>query len=121
MLSCILPHPLPACLPPLRRSHVPNIREARLIGDVIDQEDAHRSSIVRRRDRPKSLLTCGVPYLQLDLRLAGFGIGDEDGLDLEIDADRGDEGRRVRVIRVSQEEAGLAHSCRRCRSKRKRG
>ena len=33
------------------------------VGDVVDQHDAHRASVVRRRDGVKSLLSGSVPNL----------------------------------------------------------
>lgn len=39
--------------------------EGSLIGDVVDEEDAHRASIVCRGYGSKAFLAGGVPYLQL--------------------------------------------------------
>ena len=44
------------------------------------------------------------PYLQLDPFVLS-----EDGLDFEIDAHGGDEGRSERVVSIAEKEAGFAH------------
>ena len=36
------------------------------VGDVVDEHDSHGPSVVRRRNRPETLLAGGVPYLKLD-------------------------------------------------------
>ena len=40
--------------------------KASLVCNVINQQYAHRPSVVSCRDRPESLLACCVPYLQLN-------------------------------------------------------
>ena len=35
-------------------------------GDVVDEHDSHGASVVRRCNRPETLLAGGVPYLELD-------------------------------------------------------
>ena len=37
------------------------IVEGLLVGDVVDEHDAHRSPVVGRRDRSEPLLTCRIP------------------------------------------------------------
>ncbi len=49
------------------------------------------------------------PYLKLDPFVLS-----EDGLDLEVYADGGDEGRGEGVIGVPEEETGLAHGAVSC-------
>ena len=57
-----------------------DVIEALLIGDVVDQHDAHRAPVVGRGDRAEPLLARGVPDLKLDLLTIKLY-----GSDLEID------------------------------------
>ena len=58
---------------------------------------------VRGGDGLEALLASSVPDLQLDLLLVQC-----DGLDLKVDADGCDEGRREAVVGIPQQQAGLA-------------
>lgn len=58
-----------------------DILKALLIRYVINKHDAHRSAVVRGRDRVKTLLACRIPYLQFDFLSVKL-----DRLYLEIDA-----------------------------------
>ncbi|RUS78396.1 hypothetical protein EGW08_013844, partial [Elysia chlorotica] len=80
--------------------------ERLLVGDVVHQQEAHGAAVVRSGDGPIPLLTREThPDLQFDpLVLA------EHGLDLEVDADRADKGRRERVVCVAEQEGRLAHT-----------
>ncbi len=51
-------------------------------GDVVDHEGAGGAAVVGARDSPESLLSCGVPDLQLDLLP-----GDLDDSRTELNAD----------------------------------
>lgn len=64
-----------------------------LVGDVVDEEDAHGTAIVGCRDGSESLLASSVPYLQLHPLAIQL-----DGPDLEVDADGRDEGGREGVL-----------------------
>lgn len=79
--------------------------EALLIGDVVDQENAHGSSVVSRGDGPESLLACRVPYLQLDALSVQLYRAN-----LEVDTDGGDERRSERVFAEAQQAAGFANT-----------
>jgi hypothetical protein len=67
--------------------------EAPLVRHVIDQQYAHGTPVIRRRDGPEALLAGRVPDLQLHALAVELN-----GPDLEVDANRGDEGRRERVF-----------------------
>jgi len=60
--------------------------EALLIGNIVDKQDAHGSSVVGGGDGSESLLTSGVPYLQLDALAVQLYRAN-----LEVDANSGDE------------------------------
>lgn len=72
---------------------------------VIDHNDAMRSAVVAASDGAEALLASGVPNLQLD-RLAV----ELDRTNLEVHADGGDVGLRVRIVSKAEEEARLAHA-----------
>lgn len=76
-----------------------------LVRDVVHQQDAHGTPVVRRCDGAKAFLAGRVPDLQLDALAVQL-----DGPDLEVDADRGDEGRSERVLAEAQQTARLAHA-----------
>ena len=73
------------------------------IGNVVDEHDALRAPEVGPRDGPELLLARRVPDLQLHPPPVQIH-----GLDLEIDADRRDERRGEGVVRVAQQQRGLA-------------
>lgn len=56
------------------------------VGNIIDQQNAHSTSVVCRCDRSESLLPRSIPYLQFDSLTVQL-----DGTDLEVDANGGDE------------------------------
>jgi len=80
--------------------------ERAAVGDVVDQEDALRAAEVRGGDGAEALLARRVPDLQLDALAVQL-----DRLDLEVDADGGDEGGLEGVVGVAQEQAALADAC----------
>ncbi|CAH0375053.1 unnamed protein product, partial [Pelagomonas calceolata] len=73
------------------------------VRDVVDEHDALRAPKIGPRDGPELLLARRVPDLQLHPPPVQIH-----GLDLEIDADRRDERRTERVVRVAQQQRGLA-------------
>ena len=74
--------------------------ERALICNVINQQDAHSTSVICRRDCPEALLARRVPYLQLHALAVEL-----DSPDLEINANGGDEGRCEGVLAESKETA----------------
>ena len=60
-----------------------HILESFPISHVIDNNDSMRASIVARCQRPKSLLSCGIPNLKFNVLSIHFN-----SLDFEIDSDR---------------------------------
>ncbi len=82
-----------------------NAVEGLAVGDVVDEHDAHRAAIIRRRDRVEALLARRVPDLQLDLLAIQI-----DGLHLEVDANGRDERGVERVVGEAAQYAGLAHA-----------
>lgn len=79
--------------------------EALLIGDIVNQQDAHGTSVVGSGDCAEALLTSGIPYLQLDTLAVQLYRAD-----LEVDADGGDEGGGEGVFAEAQQTAGLSYS-----------
>lgn len=79
--------------------------EALLIRNIIHQKYTHSTSIIRRCNRPESLLASGIPYLQLNSLSVQFN-----GANLEVDANSRDERRSERVLGETQETAGLAYA-----------
>jgi hypothetical protein len=79
--------------------------ERPLVRNVVHQQDPHGAAVVRRRDGAEALLARRVPDLQLDPLAVEL-----DRPDLEVDADRGDEGRRERVLAEAQQAARLAYA-----------
>ena len=67
-----------------------DVVEALLVGDVVDEHDAHGAAVVGRRDRAEALLARGVPDLQLDLLAVQL-----DRADLEVDPCQGRGGRTL--------------------------
>ena len=74
--------------------------EGSLVGDVVDEEDAHRAAIIGCRDGAETLLASRIPDLQLHTLAVQL-----DGADLEVDADGGDERGREGVFTESQQTA----------------
>lgn len=68
-----------------------------LIRNIIHEQNPHSPPIICRGDGPEALLSCGVPYLQLDALAVEL-----DGPDLEVDADGRDERGRERVLAEPQ-------------------
>jgi len=66
------------------------------IRHVVHKENALGAPEVRGGDSPEALLPRRVPDLQLDALAIQLDV-----LDLEVDANRGNEGRRKRVVGVS--------------------
>ncbi len=79
--------------------------EALLVRNIVYQQYAHRTSIVRCGDRPESLLARGIPYLQLDPLAVQL-----DRPYLEVDANGGDEGRGEGVFAEAKQAAGFTHA-----------
>lgn len=79
--------------------------ERPLVGDVVYQQDAHGTSVVRGGDGAEPLLAGGIPDLQLDTLAIEL-----DCPDLEVDTDRRDEGRREGVLAETQQAARLAYT-----------
>lgn len=73
-----------------------DVVERLLVGDVVDHDDAVRSSVVAASDGAEALLSGRVPDLKLDLDAA-----DGHSADLEVDSDGGDEGVSEDVVRES--------------------
>lgn len=69
-----------------RRQEAKRTVEALLVGNVIDEQNAHGASVVGGGDCPESLLSGSVPYLQLDTLAVELY-----GADFEVDANGGDE------------------------------
>ena len=98
--------------------------EGTLVGDIVDKQNAHSATVIRRRDGPESFLASSVPldmtreYLTAGRRGEGTHNLELDplpvylnGANLEVDADSGDEGRRPGVIAETEEQAGFADRC----------
>jgi len=83
-----------------------HVVEAGAVHHVKDEQDALRAPEVALRDGAEALLPRRVPDLQLHLLAA-----DVDRLDLEVYSDRRDERRAEGVVCISQQQAGLAHTC----------
>lgn len=79
--------------------------ERPLIGHIVDQENAHRATVVGGGDGSKTFLASCVPNLQfhsLSVQL--------DRTDLEVNSDGCNEGRSERVLAKAQQTARLAHT-----------
>jgi hypothetical protein len=74
--------------------------EGSLVGDVVNQQNAHSTSIVCGCDGTEALLASGVPDLQLHPLAVEF-----DGADLEVDTNGCDEGRREGVFAKAEQAA----------------
>ena len=85
------------------RHPAPHAIERPPVRDVVDEHDALRAPKIGPRDGPELLLARRVPDLQLHPPPVQIH-----GLDLEIDADRRDERRGEGVVRVAQQQRGLA-------------
>ena len=76
-----------------------------LVGHVIDQENAHRTTVVGCCDCAEALLAGSVPYLQL------YPLAVEvDSADFEVDAYRCDEGWGEAVFAEAEETARFPNS-----------
>jgi len=84
---------------------VSNVLERLLVRDVVYEQDAHGTAVVRCRDRAKPFLASSIPDLQLNALAVQL-----DGLDLEVNADGGDEAGSKRVIAESQQQAAFPHT-----------
>lgn len=76
---------------------IPDIVEGSFIGHVIDQQDAHGTSIVSCGDGTETFLASGIPDLQLDAFAFQFNCAD-----FEVDADCRDERRCERIVRETK-------------------
>lgn len=64
-----------------------------LVGNIVDQQDAHGATVVGGSNGAEALLAGGIPDLQL------YALAIElNGPDLEVDSDRGDERGRKGVL-----------------------
>ena len=77
--------------------------ERALVCGVVDEQDAHGSTVVGGGDGAETLLTGRIPDLELDPLAIEF-----DRTDFEVDADRGDEGRGEGILAEAQKTARLA-------------
>lgn len=82
------------------RRNISRTVEGSLVGNVVDQQDAHGAAVVRSRDGAETLLAGRVP----DLQLGALAV-ELDGADLEVDADGRDKRRRERVLAEAQQAA----------------
>ena len=60
-----------------------DIVKCRLLGAIVDENDAHGTLVISLRNRAEALLPCRVPYLQLHSLVLHIN-----RLDLEIDSYR---------------------------------
>jgi len=81
---------------------VANGLERPAVGHVVHEQDSLRAAEIRGGDRAEALLARRVPDLELDSLAV-----DLDVLDLEVDADGGDERGGEGVIGVTEKEASL--------------
>ena len=82
---------------------VTDVGKRLVICDVVNQKDAHGSTIVRGGDGAEALLAGRVPNLQLNALAIQF-----DGSDFEVNSNGGNKTRGERVIRESKQKAGLS-------------
>ena len=87
----------------IKGGRLPDGLEGVPVRDVVHERDAVRALEVADGDSPEPFLPRGVPYLKLDVRAVDAHV-----LYLEVDPDRRYERRREAVVRVAEEEAGLA-------------
>ena len=73
------------------------------LGDVIHQYEAHSATIVGGRNRTISLLSCSVPYLQLEESIVPHNC-----LHFEVDSDRCLVVSGKRAVAIAEEERCLA-------------
>lgn len=74
--------------------------KAALICDIVNQQNAHGTSVVCSCDCPETLLASSIPYLQLD----PFSV-ELDRSDFKVDADRSDERGCEGVLAETEETA----------------
>eukprot|EP00315_Gephyrocapsa_oceanica_P002533 CAMPEP_0185340838 /NCGR_PEP_ID=MMETSP1363-20130426/98327_1 /TAXON_ID=38817 /ORGANISM="Gephyrocapsa oceanica, Strain RCC1303" /LENGTH=272 /DNA_ID=CAMNT_0027940067 /DNA_START=526 /DNA_END=1342 /DNA_ORIENTATION=+ len=82
-----------------------DVGEGLLVGDVVDEEDAHGAAVVGRRDGLEPLLPRRVPDLQFDSLAVQLHAPD-----LKVDPNRGDEGLREGVIGKPHQNRALPHA-----------
>jgi len=80
-----------------------DIVERFLVGDVVDDDDAMRSPVVTRSNRPKTLLTRRVPYLQFDCFAVQLNCSN-----FKIDANCRNIRFRIGVVGKSQQQTRLS-------------
>mmetsp|Transcript_8145 Transcript_8145/g.24159 ORF Transcript_8145/g.24159 Transcript_8145/m.24159 type:complete len:333 (+) Transcript_8145:266-1264(+) len=83
-----------------------DVGERVLVGDVVDEEDAHGAAVVGRRDGLEPLLPRRVPDLQFDSLAVQLHAPD-----LKVDPNRGDEGLREGVVGKPHQNRALPHAC----------
>ena len=77
--------------------------ETLLICDVVYKQNAHGTSVVSSCDGAETLLSCGIPYLQLHALAVKL-----DRANLEVDSDGGNEGGSEGVFAEAQQTARFA-------------
>jgi len=82
-----------------------DVVEAFHIGDVVDDDDTVGTTVVAAGDGTESLLTGGIPNLQLD----GLSL-ELHGADFEVNANGGDVALSVGIVGETEQEAGLANT-----------
>jgi hypothetical protein len=82
-----------------------DVGEGGLVGDVVDDDDAVRSTVVTGRDGTEALLSGGIPNLQLD----GLAV-ELNGADLKVHSNGADVALCVGVVRKAQQETALTDS-----------
>lgn len=80
-----------------------NVIESHFFCAVVDEEDAHRTLIIRLCDRSESFLTGSIPHLKFHVL-----VHDVYCFYSEVDADGGHVARGKLVIGETKKQAGLA-------------
>jgi hypothetical protein len=70
------------------------------IGDIIDEENTHCSSVIGGCDSSESFLSCSIPYLQLHTLAIKFN-----GADFEVDSNSSNERWSERVLAETEQAA----------------
>jgi len=81
-------------------AHVLRTVKALLVGDIVDQQNSHSPSVVRRCDCPEALLPRSVPNLKFDSLAIKLN-----SPDLEVDANGRNERGRKAILTKAQETA----------------